>query len=119
MDQAAAQFTGILADVRRVAHTAVINEDNVDTGKIYVKRPKPHDLRMLIDFQQPDPKQAEISDSKVQVYYPKIQTVQIFELGKSKSLVDQYLLLGFGTSSKELQASYTISSGGSDTINGV
>ncbi len=116
MDQAAANFSGLSADIRRVAHTAVINEDNTDSGTILVKRSKARDVHMLLNFTQPDPKQAEIFDNKFQVYYPKIQTLQIYDLGKSRSLVDQYLLLGFGSSSKELATAYAITLSGPETV---
>ena len=41
MDTVAAGFKGLRADVRQLSHTAVINEDAVDTGTIAVRRPKP------------------------------------------------------------------------------
>ena len=38
VDQAAAAFKSMSAKVRRVSHTAVINEDNVDVGRMLLKR---------------------------------------------------------------------------------
>ncbi len=116
LDQAAEGFTGLSADLHRTHHTAVIDENAVDIGTILIKRPKPHDTRMLIDIKQPDPKQVSIDTRKLQIYMPKIQTVQEYELGKYRSMVDEYLLLGFGSSSKELQSHYTISLGGPENI---
>jgi outer membrane lipoprotein-sorting protein len=116
MDQAAAGFMGLSADLRRAHHTAVIDEDTLDIGTILIKRPKPHETHMLFDVQQPDPKQAAIDSRKLQIYLPKIQTVQEYDLGKYRSMVDEYLLLGFGISSKELQGAYSISLGGTETL---
>jgi outer membrane lipoprotein-sorting protein len=118
MDDAGASFKGLSANIRKVSHTAVINEDTVDTGTIYVKRPKPHDLRMRIDVQPPNPKQVEFSGHLASVYYPKSNTVEEFDLGKERAMVDQFLLLGFGSSSKELQNAYTIRLGGPETVAG-
>jgi hypothetical protein len=56
MDEAAPKFKGMRADMKKVSHTAVINEDATDTGSIVVKVPKPHDYRMLMKFDQPDKK---------------------------------------------------------------
>src|SRR5581483_1533479 len=64
IDQAAAGFRGLSADVKKISHTAVINEDTVDIGTILVKRPKPNDVQMLIDIRQPDPKKAAIDGRK-------------------------------------------------------
>ncbi len=119
MDQAAAKFKGLKADVKKVSHTAVINEDSIDTGTIVVRVPKPHDLRMLIDFQQPDQKKVMIAGTKVDIYYPKTQIVQEIDLGKNhRSQVEQFLLLGFGSNSKELQSAYSIRSMGPEVAGG-
>jgi len=118
MDQSAAKFTGLSADLRRAHHTAVINEDTLDIGTILIKRPKAHDTRMLIDVKQPDPKQAAIDSRKLQIYEPKSQIVTEYDLGKYRAMVDEYLLLGFGNSSKELQNSYSIALGGPETLGG-
>ena len=40
MDEAAAKFKGLQADMQKISHTAVINEDSVDAGTIAVKRPE-------------------------------------------------------------------------------
>ena len=84
MDQASAKFKGLKADMRKLAHTEVINEDSVDTGSIVVRVPKPHDLRMLIDFEQPDQKKVMIAGTKVDIYYPKTEIVQeIDQIGRA------------------------------------
>jgi outer membrane lipoprotein-sorting protein len=119
IDKAGAAFRGMSAKVHRVSHTAVINEDNVDSGTILVKRPKLRDLRMLIDVTDPDPRTVAFQGSKLEVYYPKINTVQEFDVaGKNRELADQFFLIGFGTSRAELQASYTLRYVGPDTIDG-
>ncbi len=119
MDAAAVKFKGLKADMRKLAHTEVINEDSVDTGTIVVRVPKPHDLRMLIDFQQPDPKKVAIAGTKVQIYYPKTEIVQEIDLGKNhRGQVEQFLLLGFGSRSKDLLAAYTVKLVGAETVAG-
>jgi outer membrane lipoprotein-sorting protein len=119
MDQASPKFKGLKADVRKLAHTEVINEDSVDTGTIVVRVPKPHDLRMLIDFQQPDQKTVAIAGTKLQIYYPKTKIVQEIDLGKNhRNQVEQFLLLGFGSNSKDLLAAYSVKLGGPEVVAG-
>ena len=118
MDEAAAKFKGMEADVQEVSHTAVINEDTVSAGTIMVKRPKPNDIRVLFDFKPPNPKRVLIVGVKVDVYYPGINTVQGYDLGKSRSLVEQFMLLGFGSNSKDLESAYSIKLGGPETVAG-
>lgn len=119
MDQASAKFKGLKADTKKLTHTAVINDDSVDSGTIVVKVPKPHDLRMLIDFKQPDRKTVAIAGTKVEIYFPKTNTVQEYDLGKShKGQVEQFLRLGFGSNSKDLLEAYTVKLGGPETVAG-
>ena len=56
--------------------------------------------------------------SKVQMYYPKAKLVQEYNLAKEAHLVDQFLLLGFGTSGVELRKNYNIKYVEMTTIDG-
>jgi outer membrane lipoprotein-sorting protein len=116
MDKATAKFTSLSADMRKVSHTGVIDADTEDVGTVRMKRPKPHDIRMLLDINPPDPKQVFIDGKKVQIFFPNSLTVQEYDMSKYKSLLDQFLLLGFGSKSKELENDYVISLGGSEVI---
>jgi outer membrane lipoprotein-sorting protein len=118
VDKAGAAFRGMSAHLRRLQHTAVINEDNVDSGTVLLKRAKSRDLRMLISFTEPDAKAVEFEDHTVQIYFPKMQTVDVYDVGKSKDLLEQFFLLGFGTSAQELQSHYTLRFVGPDTVSG-
>lgn len=108
VDRAAAGFKSLTADMRRVIHTDAINNDDLDSGTIKLKRPKPHDMRVRIDITEPEPKSLTFQGKKAEVYYPRAQTVQVIDLGSYRSLVDEILVLGFGSTSKELQSSYNV-----------
>jgi outer membrane lipoprotein-sorting protein len=115
MDRAAASFKALSADVKSVQHTAVINEDNTDIGRMLLKRSK-HDMRMVVDLTQPDPKSIAIQGHKVEIFYPKRNAVEEYDIGERRELVNQFLLIGFGTSGKELSSAYNIRVLGSDTV---
>jgi len=115
MDQTATAFKDLTADMTRTHHTAVINEDTSDSGKILIKRIRPHELLMRFDIVLPDPRQISVDSRRAEVYFPKSQTVQIYDIGKYKKLADLILLLGFGTTSKELAVSYTVRLGGEES----
>jgi outer membrane lipoprotein-sorting protein len=119
MDKAAAGFRGISAELEQVSHTAVIDDTSVESGTIVLFRPKPRDLRMLVEFTKPDERAVSYGNRKVQIYYPKIRTVQEYDLGKQSALIDQFLLLGFGTPGSELRKSYALKHTGRETIDGV
>jgi len=118
IDKAGAAFRGMSAHLRRLSHTEAVNDDSVDSGTILLKRAHPRDLRMLIDLTEPDPKTVAFQGHKLEIYYPKMATVQEFDVGKERALLEQFFLLGFGTSRADLQASYNLRLVGPDTVAG-
>jgi len=119
IDKAAANFKTLTADVKRTSHTELVNANETDEGTIAVKRFKADDIRILINFTKPEPKKIAIGGGKGQVYYPKANEVQVADVKKHRDLVNEVLLLGFGATSAELKAAYTITLGGPDTVNGM
>ncbi len=118
MDQGAEGFKGMVANLKRVTHTAVLNDNSEETGTIRLKRTSARDVKVRIDFITPDQFTVVFHGRKLEKYFPKIQTVQEYDLGKQSQLVDQFLLLGFGTSGKELTRSYEVKYLGADQTNG-
>lgn len=118
LDQAAAKFSGISAELSRVTYTKVIDDTAQETGSMLLRKSGPKDLRVLIDFTKPDAKTVAFSGGKAEIYYPKMKTVQEYDLGKQSGLVDQFLLVGFGTTGKELKSAYTVKYIGEETIGG-
>jgi len=120
MDQVAAKFKGMSADVTQISHNALLNEDETFNGTTAVRRgPRPHDLRAVVDIKPPNAKKVLLTGHKVEVYYPKNNTVQIIDLDRKDShMMDQFLLLGFGSAAAEIQGAYDVKLGGSETVAG-
>ena len=118
LDKAAIGFRGLTASIKKTTYTAIIKESNEESGKMTLFRPKPKDLRMLVEFDKPEIRAVSFQNRKIQIFYPKLMTVQEYDLGKQASLVDQFLLLGFGTSGKELQQNYDIKLTGEEALSG-
>src|SRR5262245_4749509 len=116
MDQNANTFKSMKAKLRHVSHVAVINENNVSTGTMSMKRSK-REVQALVEFTAPDPKAVAFSGTKVEIHYPKIQTVEEYDV--RKNLVEKYLVLGFGSSGKELKADYALRELGAEALNGL
>ena len=117
MDSAAAKYKGMKATITKVQHLEVMQQNDVETGTVAARRNTPKDLRMLINMAPPNAKQALLSN-KVEVYYPKMNMVEEYELGKAASMKDTLLLLSFGSTSKEMLNAYTVSPGPAETVAG-
>ena len=92
--------------------TVVVNDRSTETGQIFVRR----DDKMRIDLKQPDPRTILRDGDQFYIYNPKIRRVEEYDLGKRKSLVDQFLLLGFGTPGSELKKSYLVTLQGEEVL---
>jgi outer membrane lipoprotein-sorting protein len=118
MDRAAAEFHSLSAGMKRVQFTAVLSESSEMEGALRLRRIK-GGTQGIVEFQQPERRTVYINGKQVQIYYPKGNTVEIYDTSKYTSNMDQILLLGFGTSAAELKKSYDIKDGGVQKINGV
>jgi len=118
MDSSAPSFRGVTAQLKRLTHTAVINDDSVETGSFSLLKAKGREPRVLIHIEKPDERLVALNERKAEIYNPKAQVVQEFDLGKQKGLVDQFLLLGFGVSGKDIRKSYEVKYVGEDAVSG-
>ena len=112
MDAQASDFHSLTADLERTKVTVVVNDKSTESGRILVRR----DDKMRIELTQPDARTILRDGDNFYIYNPKIRRVEVYNLGKKKSIVDQFLLLGFGTSGKSLTESYTITLRGEETL---
>lgn len=118
MDKSAAEFSSLTARVKKTGYTAVIKEPSTETGTFMIKRLKAGDVRVRMEIEKPDERSLALSRKKYEVFLPKINTVQEYDLGQYGKLVDQFMLLGFGTPVKEITKSYDMVVTGTDTIEG-
>jgi outer membrane lipoprotein-sorting protein len=118
LDQSAPKFTSMTATLTRLTYTKVIDDKSVEQGQIALKKLSPRDIQVLINFEKPDPRTVSFRGRKAEIVYPKLKTVQEIDLGKRTDLIDQFLLVGFGTSGQELQSNYTVKYVGEEAIAG-
>jgi len=112
MDRSAQDFHTLTADIEHIKYTAVVKDTSAETGHIFVRR----DEKMRIEIAKPDLRTILRTGDSLFVYNPKINRVEEFDLGKNRSLVDQYVLLGFGTKSDNIKKSYLVSVVGEEEL---
>jgi len=104
MDKSARDFHTLTADIEHIKYTDVVKDTSTETGKLLVRR----DEKMRIEFFQPDRRTILRTGDSLFVFTPKINRVEEYDLGKNRDLVDQYVLLGFGTKSDNVRKSYEV-----------
>jgi len=114
MDHSARGFHSLTAKIEHVKFTAVVNDTSKEIGDLYVRK----DDKMRIDFTAPDQRTILRTGDSLFIYTPKINRVEEYNLGKNRNLVDQYVLLGFGTRTAEVRKSYDVTLTGEDELDG-
>jgi outer membrane lipoprotein-sorting protein len=119
MDAASTTFRGVAANLQMTTYTAVIDEKTVENGTLQMQRKKDGEVRAIIDFAaQKGAREIGFLGSNIRIYYPNLNTYQDYEIGKNASVLNQFLLLGFGSSGKDLAQNYTITVAGQQQIEG-
>ncbi|HEY7211876.1 MAG TPA: outer membrane lipoprotein-sorting protein [Bryobacteraceae bacterium] len=119
MDKAAPGFHSMAANVKMTTHTAIINDTNIESGTFKMQRLKGDEVRAVLDFSgQTDSRQIGFLGKLVRIYYPKLNSYQDYDLGRNTDVLNQFLLLGFGSSGRDLAAAYTITSEGPEKLDG-
>ena len=118
MDQAAPTFKAMTADLKMVTYTKILDDKETETGTIPLQRIKKNETRAFIEFSGAAARKLTLQGKMVRIYYPNLNQYQDYDLGKTVN-VNQFLLLGFGSSGKELSANYDVKSAGTEKIAGV
>lgn len=106
MDQTAKRLKTLSADLEYTKVTVLVNDFSTESGEMYFRNSKTPDI--LIKFTKPVPKVILFRKNKAEIYQPKINQVQEFDLSKHSQLIQQFLLLGFGTQSNDMQKVYAV-----------
>lgn len=117
MDAASPRFSSMAASINRVTYTRVLDEKQVESGTVRLRK-SGKELQVFMDVTKPDPKLVAFRGRKAEIFLPRTKTVQEYDLGKQGALVDQFLLIGFGATGKELKANYDVKLMGEETVSG-
>ncbi len=112
LDSESKSFHALSANLERTKVTVVVNDRSTETGQIWVRG----DDKMLLELAAPDGRVILRDGGKLFVYNPKAKRVEEYDLGKHRALVDQFLLLGFGSSGNDLKKGYLVTLQGEQMV---
>ncbi len=118
MDATAANFRSAQADFVWNQYQKVVDETDTQAGKVYFRR-QGKQTEMAADITSPDQKYVLFTDSKVDVYQPKIDQVTRYSAGKDRDAVESFLVLGFGGRGHDLLKSFDVTYEGMESAQGV
>ena len=119
MDQTAADFRTTQAAFVWDQYQKVVDEHDLQKGMVYFRRVG-SEIQMAAEITNPEaPKSVLFTDSKVEVYQPKIDQITRYNTGKDRATVESFLVLGFGGSGKDMLKSFDVKYIGAENVGGV
>jgi outer membrane lipoprotein-sorting protein len=106
MNESAKHLKTLSGNIDLTKVTVLVNDFSTESGQMYFRNAKSPDI--LIDFKTPAAKVILFRKDRLEIYQPKINQIEEFDLSKHSGLIQQYLLLGFGTDSKEMRKVYEV-----------
>ncbi len=118
MDAAAKSWKGMRSQVTWTRYRSLVDEETVESGRIAVRRERSGKVELLLEFVEPTNYYFRVQGTTVEIYKPKIKTIQEYDLSKSRDTLENALLIGFGASGTYLHEHYEIEVEGEETIAG-
>jgi outer membrane lipoprotein-sorting protein len=106
MNAESKKLTTISASLEYTKVTVLVDDKSTESGQFYFRKGKTPEI--CINFDKPEKKVYLFKNNKGFIYYRKINQIQEYNLKQNSDLVQQFLLLGFGTDTKELKNTYDI-----------
>jgi len=106
MNEASKRLKTISANLEYTKVTVLVDDKSSQSGQLFFRKGKTTEIR--IDFQKPESKTLLLKKNKGEVYLPRINQIQEYDLGQKSGLVQQFLLLGFGTDTGDLKKAYNV-----------
>jgi outer membrane lipoprotein-sorting protein len=106
MNEASKRLRNLTADIEYTKVTVVVNDTSKQQGRLFYRKGKTPEIR--IEMEQPDSRIILLKKNRAEIYLPKINQVQEYNLEQKTDLVEGFLLLGFGSDTAELAKSYDL-----------
>jgi len=119
MDQTAANFKTTQANFEWDQYQKVVDEHDKQKGTVYFRRAG-NEVQMAAEISDPtSPKSVLFTDSKVEIYQPRIDQVTRYNTGKDRAAFESFLVLGFGGSGRDMLKSFDVKYLGTEKMDGV
>lgn len=118
MDQASLRFKSATADFSWDQYQKVVDEHDIQTGKIYYRR-NSRETQMAADIEKPAAKKVVFANGKILFFQPKINQITEKDTGTNREAVESFLVLGFGGSGHDLLKTYDVTYSGTEKIGSI
>lgn len=116
MDRVSKRLKTLSASIEYTKVTVLVDDHATESGEIFFRHSS--SPQILIQFEKPDRKTILFKKNSAEIFIPKINQIQEYDLKGHQDLLQQFLLLGFGTRSGDLRKSYDLKLAGERVLDG-
>jgi outer membrane lipoprotein-sorting protein len=106
MNESAKRLKTVSASLEYTKVTVLVDDKSTEIGRLLFRKGKNSDI--LIDITKPDAKTILFRKNRAEIFYPRVNQIQEYDLEEKSSLVEQFFLLGFGTDTDRLKKDYDL-----------
>ena len=106
MDEAARHVKTVSTRLTYTSVTVLVNYHSTEYGELFFR--KGRRLEVMVKFLKPTPKEILFKRNRAEIYSPSINQLEEYSLARHRQLLQEFLLLGFGTRVRDLESSYHI-----------
>ncbi len=106
MNEVSKRLKTVFAILEYTKFTVLVNDKSTESGLLFFRKGKTPEI--CLDIQKPDAKTLLLKNNKGEYFLPKINQIQEYDLKQKSDLVQQVLLLGFGTDPGDLKKAYDV-----------
>src|SRR5271157_4591037 len=93
MNEASKRLRTISANLEYTKVTVLVDDKSTESGQLFFRHGKTPEIR--IDMQKPESKTILFKKNRGEIYLPKINQIQEYDLEQKSELLQQFFLLGF------------------------
>ena len=116
MDRMSKRLKTFSANLEYTKVTVLVDDRATEFGNIFLQHSS--SPKILIQFEKPDRKTILFKENSAEIFIPKINQIQEYDLKDHQDLLQQFLMLGFGTRSEDLVKSYDLRLKGDRVLDG-
>jgi outer membrane lipoprotein-sorting protein len=104
MDDSAKRLKTVSANLEYTKVTVIVDDKSTETGQLFYRK----GTDILISIKKPEPKTILFRKNRAEIFNPKINQIQEYNLEGKTGLVEQFFLLGFATEADKLRRDYEL-----------
>ncbi len=106
MNEASKKLHTLSANLDYTKVTVLVDDKSTESGQLFYRHGKTPEIR--IEMQKPESKIIIFKKNRGEIFLPKINQIQEYDLEQKSELLQQFFLLGFGTDTNELKKTYDV-----------